>query len=42
MIKVGHIDPVVRFMGMGPVDRYPMHFQWPGGHATDLDSFDAL
>lgn len=42
MITVDSIDPQVRIMGVAPVGRYALHFQWSDGHGTGLYSFDTL
>jgi ATP-binding protein involved in chromosome partitioning len=41
-IKLETIDPEVRIMGVAPVGRYALHFQWSDGHGTGLYSFDTL
>jgi DUF971 family protein len=42
MISVESIDPDVRIVGVSPVGRYALHFQWSDGHGTGLYSFDTL
>ncbi len=42
MVNVETIDPEVRIMGVAPVGRYALHFQWSDGHGTGLYSFDTL
>jgi ATP-binding protein involved in chromosome partitioning len=41
-IKLDTVDPEVRIMGVAPVGRYALHFQWSDGHGTGLYSFDTL
>ncbi|HUO58474.1 MAG TPA: P-loop NTPase [bacterium] len=42
IIKIDSIDPEVRIVGVAPVGRYALHFQWSDGHGTGLYSFDTL
>jgi ATP-binding protein involved in chromosome partitioning len=42
MIDLGSIDPMVRIVGVAPVGRYALHFQWSDGHGTGLYSFETL
>ena len=42
MVKLESIDPQVRIVGVAPVGRYALHFQWSDGHGTGLYSFDTL
>ena len=42
MLKLDTVDPEVRIMGVAPVGRYALHFQWSDGHGTGLYSFDTL
>ena len=42
MISLESIDPEVRIVGVAPVGRYALHFQWSDGHGTGLYSFDTL
>jgi ATP-binding protein involved in chromosome partitioning len=42
MVNLETIDPEVRIMGVAPVGRYALHFQWSDGHGTGLYSFDTL
>jgi ATP-binding protein involved in chromosome partitioning len=42
MISLGSIDPAVRILGVAPVGRYALHFQWSDGHGTGLYSFETL
>lgn len=41
-VRLETIDPAVRIMGVSPVGRYALHFQWSDGHGTGLYSFDTL
>ncbi len=41
-INLESIDPEVKIMGVDPVGRYALHFQWSDGHGTGLYSFDTL
>jgi ATP-binding protein involved in chromosome partitioning len=41
-LKLESVDPEVRIMGVAPVGRYALHFQWSDGHGTGLYSFDTL
>jgi len=41
-LKLDAVDPEVRIMGVAPVGRYALHFQWSDGHGTGLYSFDTL
>jgi ATP-binding protein involved in chromosome partitioning len=42
MIRLDAIDPAVKIVGVSPVGRYALHFQWSDGHGTGLYSFDTL
>ncbi|HVZ79554.1 MAG TPA: iron-sulfur cluster carrier protein ApbC [bacterium] len=42
MINLASIDPAVRIVGVAPVGRYALHFQWSDGHGTGLYSFETL
>jgi len=42
MVNLESIDPEVRIVGVSPVGRYALHFQWSDGHGTGLYSFDTL
>ena len=42
MTNLESIDPDVRILGVSPVGRYALHFQWSDGHGTGLYSFDTL
>src|SRR5581483_3464388 len=42
MVNLESIDPDVRIMGVAPVGRYALHFQWSDGHGTGLYSFNTL
>ncbi len=42
MITLDSVDPAVRLVGVDPVGRYALHFQWSDGHGTGLYSFNTL
>ncbi|MGH7739966.1 MAG: P-loop NTPase, partial [bacterium] len=42
MIALEAVDPAVRLMGVDPVGRYALHFQWSDGHGTGLYTFNKL
>ncbi|HVM32630.1 MAG TPA: iron-sulfur cluster carrier protein ApbC [bacterium] len=42
MITLESVDPKVRLVGVDPVGRYALHFQWSDGHGTGLYSFNTL
>jgi ATP-binding protein involved in chromosome partitioning len=42
MVNLESVDPDVKIVGVDPVGRYALHFQWSDGHGTGLYSFDTL
>ena len=42
MISIDAVDPGVYILGVSPVGRYALHFQWSDGHGTGLYSFETL
>jgi ATP-binding protein involved in chromosome partitioning len=41
-IDLESVDPGVKIVGVDPVGRYALHFQWSDGHGTGLYTFDTL
>lgn len=42
VITLEAVDPAVRLVGVDPVGRYALHFQWSDGHGTGLYTFNKL
>jgi ATP-binding protein involved in chromosome partitioning len=42
LVKAGDIDANVHIVGVNPVGRYALHFQWSDGHGTGIYPFDFL